>query len=743
MSFGLRFLERAALLMAFGISVAACGGSSDTSDPRANVAPASPPVATADEGGPADGDTPLRAPEEGDLPPVETTQPLVGRLVLGAESPGEISVIGAGGGTASVVGLELTIPDGALADDTGFTISTTAVSGVSAGGWGGALTPVTPLYTVDIGDTPLSAPVSVTIGATLPAQAAPGTTVMAFYYDRDSGALSPLSPLGGDGGILTALATHFSDIIGMAVDWTKVPAVVDSGFRPGTDDWQFGNRGSYVAPGGQCEGQTLSEIWYYTHQRGAAGAPALNGRYDNNGLTPATPELWRDDSDGYRLVASIHADPIVDLTLYRQLRDEQWDAIENRPTWDAFRAAIALTGQPQMIRVSTDGIEPGHTMVVYRANRNRLYVADPNYVGQLRTIAWDAEAEDLAPYRSGHTIGSIAAGDGVEYVHFAYVPVSAARTEAAIAARWAELEAGTAGDTVFPDYHLQAAVGEDADGWIVWAPLTDGFRTDQETLLIQLPNLDDGAEAAMAVYRDSVRIPGSVWDWEQDLPLEPGDNKLGISIYGRVDGRLKYVDFIRLTITRGEAEATTSPAGFWELTRSEALGGPLSVPFSKSGETRQFSMSDGSAYAGYEDAGPPRHAESSLNTWGTAPVSAAPGDTWTSTLAVTGSCTCDLSHYGDPGWSCNVDTSWASRVEVTISWDAAGGRTSQQFVAEAVCQIPDPGFMNAQATASADLSWTFPAASATDGATVLIAVGAGDQHAFDTWEYEYTWRAGS
>ena len=62
-----------------------------------------------------------------------------------------------------------------------------------------------------------------------------------------------------------------------------LPATVDSGFRPGVDDWQFTNYGSYVAPTGHCEGQSVSAIWYYVNQRLGGGASPLYGLYDDNG----------------------------------------------------------------------------------------------------------------------------------------------------------------------------------------------------------------------------------------------------------------------------------------------------------------------------------------------------------------------------------------------------------------------------------------------------------------------------
>lgn len=642
--------------------------------------------------------------------------PLAGQLSLATPGSPSSATLGANGGTVNATGLTLTVPAGALAGDTPFAVTATAITGfANAGDYGGALTPLTPLFTVADDEADLSAPVTVTLDAPLSADAPAGTTPMAFYYDRDSGVLSPLSPLGYKDGKLTALATHFSDILGMVVDWTKVPDVVDSGFRPGVDDWQFDNYGSYIAPGGQCEGQALSEIWYYNMQRKAAGAAPLYGVYDNNGATVKTPELWQDDSSGYRFVASVHADPIVDRATYLALRNPQWAAADNRQTYDAFRAAIALSGSPQMIRISTDGVSGGHTMVIYRASAGRLYVADPNYVGRLRTIVYDAPSGKLSPYRSGDSATSIAADGGTSYAHFAYVPVLAARTDASIAARWAEFETNQAGDTVFPSYTLYAATDQDAAGKDVWEPLADGFTTDQATLKIQVSRLLDNSATSMAVFRDTDTITTGDWGWKQTLALEPGDNNFGLLVYGQKGEEWAYVDFVRLTIVN-----TEPVAGRWVRTRSEAENGPWSKSFSEAGETLDFNFSDGSASVAYNYDGPPNRNETGSASWGSPPASGAPGDTWTTTLATKGRCKGDL------------DLFWTFRVTVGITWnDEYGENASQNAAAAATC---------ATGAGTAELSWTFPPAPVITGSSVKIYVNAGDPHGSDTWFYEYTWQ---
>ncbi|MBK7303284.1 MAG: hypothetical protein IPI90_08535 [Saprospiraceae bacterium] len=37
----------------------------------------------------------------------------------------------------------------------------------------------------------------------------------------------------------------------------------ESGFRPGIDDWEYPNQGSYIDLEGHCAGQSLTAMWYY------------------------------------------------------------------------------------------------------------------------------------------------------------------------------------------------------------------------------------------------------------------------------------------------------------------------------------------------------------------------------------------------------------------------------------------------------------------------------------------------
>ncbi|HYO43011.1 MAG TPA: hypothetical protein VES19_07390 [Candidatus Limnocylindrales bacterium] len=530
-----------------------------------------PSPGDAEEGTPGDIPAEPTSPEEGDAPPPETTAPLSGDVALGAPGVPVTATVGAAGGIVTAPGLTIELPAGALAGDTAIAVTTTPIDGLAGpGAYGGAITPGTPLYSVSLGEAALAAPATVTLAMTIPAALPADVAPMAFYRDPATGALSPLTPVSWAPGRLTVLAPHFSDVFGGLVDLARVPATVDSGFRPGKDDWQFANFGSYVAPGGQCEGQTVSEIWYYLRQRGVGASP-LWGLYDNNGAPDKTPPLWQDDSEGYRFVGSVHRAGIADLFSYLFLRDTQWDAADSRATMAAFRAAIAFSGSPQMIRISPAPGDAGHTMIVYRVTPSRLYVADPNYPGRLRSIPFDAATGRLATYSSGDSATSIGVAGTTAYTRFAYVPWVASKSEAWVAERWADFEANKAGDRTFPNYELKAVSGKDDAGKSTWAPLVDGFVTTEAKLDIQITKLGDGAASSMLVFRGTSTKATGGWGWKQTLDLDPGENEFGLLVYGKKGDAWAYVDFVRLTIVRGGATVAFEPFEVCPLVGKEYL----------------------------------------------------------------------------------------------------------------------------------------------------------------------------
>ena len=495
--------------------------------------------------------------EQGDVPAYEETTPITGQLTLGTPGQALIATISSAGGTIEASGLRIDFAPGTLAADTSFSVTATPIT---AADFSGTVTPLTPLYTVETGDPAFQEPVNVTMVADIPA----GQTALALSFDDTTGTLTPLVPISEDATSLTAATTHFSSFFGGLMNLSNMPSTTDSGFRPGTDDWQFTNYGSYVAPGGHCEGQSATAIWYYVTQRKRAGASALYGLYDNNGATEKTPTLWQDDSDAYRFASTVQDDPIALPDTYSSLKTTQWSSVDNRLTYASFRSAIAFSAEPQMIKIHEAGAPVGqsHTLIVYRVTPERLFIADPNYPARLRTIGYDAIGGKLSPYSSGDNAADIATKGATVYREFAYMPWRASASEAGIAARWAEFEDGSAGDTIFPAYTLSARPADSTDEGD-WTPLTDGYQTDAASISIGI-NATSGERLGMYRYRGVTELPVG------PVALDEGNNEIGVFVMGKVDHQSpatplptvtstwKYVDFVRLNIVRGQATATPS-----------------------------------------------------------------------------------------------------------------------------------------------------------------------------------------
>ena len=141
----------------------------------------------------------------------------------------------------------------------------------------------------------------------VPVNVPAGYFAMGFIYDASTKQLEGMPLISSDSDSITVGTRHFSDFFISMISKTLLNKDIDSGFRPGIDDWQFTNRGSYISPGGHCEGQSLSALWYYCTRPDGTNA-RLFGRYDNNGNQPVTPGFWYDDSFGYRFASVIQED---------------------------------------------------------------------------------------------------------------------------------------------------------------------------------------------------------------------------------------------------------------------------------------------------------------------------------------------------------------------------------------------------------------------------------------------------
>ena len=477
-------------------------------------------------------------------------------------------------------GMAIEIPAGSYAATAQWNVSSATVLEHS---FGAHFNPVSPLIMIENGGNYADELITVRIPVEVPSD----HFAMAFYYDADAGTLEGIPSSAQDADSITIVTRHFSKLLVSIIKNSVLDDLlkkgIDSGFRPGGDDWQFVNRGSYIAPGGHCAGQCLTALWYYCERPDGAD-PFLWSLYDNNGDKPATPDLWEDDSHGYRLASTIQ-------------EDIHWTSFENKfmyymrggsdeLAFKAFAYSMSLTGEPQQVGIYSNA-GGGHAMIVYRLDTKGLAIADPNYPGSLERRVEYADGK-FSPYNSGANADEIAAGNGKAYESIQYFAKTAMVDWNILAQRWEEFKDGTIGNDRFPEYAISTV---DSDGNEI--PLVDGYESQSERIDISVSSTS--APIGIRVYRDGVRLPT---DDDGLYPLVEGNSRLGIDIWGDVSNdpqnrRYKYIDFQYINVWSGPKE--TTGCNGWALESVIPDWAPKEKQFGDQYETDYvFSATDGS-----------------------------------------------------------------------------------------------------------------------------------------------------
>ena len=473
--------------------------------------------------------------------------------------------IGAAGGGVTVSdpggpldGMTIDVPAGAMPGSARFYIEYTPITGAIAPN----VNPLTPLITVDNGGAFADDIMTVTIPVTIPA----GYFAMGFFVD-ENGKLEGMPLVAETPTSITVATAHFSSFfIAMLAD-TLLTGTIDTGFRPMTDDWQFENDGSYIAPRGHCAGQSLTAMWYYI-ERAQQGTSTLWNRFDNNGDAPATPDLWQDDSLGYRLASVVQHD-IDEKNWLFKINLALGDA-DDPLNWNAFLYAMLVTGEPQFVAIYN--ASSGHALIAYKADADTgtLYIADPNYPGNSsRKIQYANGA--FSPYNSGANKAEIDAGNGEAYDEIRYCAKTALIPWSKIGARWDEFDAATIGDGIFPAYTL--SVGADEASLV---PLVDGMTFSSDSIDVWDDDGDPNVFSSYKVWRD-----GDWTDLIGIIPLNDGENRLGFYLESLADEGFEYGDFEWITVHKTGAGYVTlgiSIHGYWEDVRPDTYNPDTGLP---------------------------------------------------------------------------------------------------------------------------------------------------------------------
>jgi predicted nucleic acid-binding Zn ribbon protein len=357
---------------------------------------------------------------------------------------------------SAIDGLKFVAPAGAYPSGQQVTISSAPVTGNTFGSY---FNPATPMIEINAGQAYADEPVFVTIPVNIPDD----QFAMAFYYDDVGKKLEGVPTSGQDSKSITIATRHFSNIIVSLINKDILDRIktVDSGFRPGVDDWEFVNAGSYVANGGHCSGQSATMMWYYTEQRQKANASPLFNRYDNNGREPAR-QFGVDDTLGYRF-ASIIQEKSNFLQFWKNVGAFVTQVSSDSNTFRAFKYSILMTGEPQNVFVYPGEGNLGHAIVCYKVSDATMWIADPNYPGKERTIT--LVGDSLTPYSWGENSQDSKENtlkNGQMYFPvIKYFAKSAEFSWPLIAEEYAKVHDGTIGDDMFPPYKVYIRVTND------------------------------------------------------------------------------------------------------------------------------------------------------------------------------------------------------------------------------------------------------------------------------------------
>ncbi len=507
------------------------------------VAPSGPSIGIPVEPAPFESPGPLALDELGPGP--GPAGPLTVTVRAGEPARTETRLGSAGGTIATPGGTRLVFATGSLSDDTKITVDDQRVLDLT--GTAGAPLPITvepvSLVAVDLGGAEPTLPVVMTIPVTV----GPDEVALAGHFDPATGLLTPLSLLAADATSITVAVTRFPAVLTFIVPLGPLPEVADSGFRPGRDDWQFPNYGTFVEPG-FCFGATASELWYYTERRVSDG-PGLYGLYDNDGGT-RTPDFWEDDAKGIKLAEMVQSD--YDRHAAAGASALFASTIEASPaaTFDAFRGWLALTRAPQLAFV-TAATGEGHAMLVYRANATRLLVADPNDPARLHWITFDPASATFAPYMAG----TRADGTPLAYNRVAFVALELMVPLDELAARWAEFDAGTIGADVFTDEvpHLLgfSASGEPEDLGALSPTMT--VPATREEIMLLYPGAPPAGQDFMLVRNAHLLNAATI------VPLDMGENPLGVVLFRPNGNSWDWAGYERFTVIRGETAPSPTP----------------------------------------------------------------------------------------------------------------------------------------------------------------------------------------
>ncbi len=499
-----------------------------------------------------------------ETPPIE--QVIVSKnITTGTFTEVSNTTVGPSGATVKIAkpgtpidGTEIIIPANAFTTNPALKISYAEIKNHQ---FGANFNPISPIISISCDGGYSSELMSITIPVKIPA----GHIPLGFYIDETTGKLEGIPFNSITSNSITLLTRHFLPssklksgainlksvlstganivISSIAESSLNAPPLITTGFKPGVDDWEFVNYGSYLAPGGHCAGQNMTAMWYYFEKKASNGS--LFNKFSDNA------KLWQDNARGYRFCSVIHRDLDWDgkvATLFYKYIDKNQDLDKLKLL--TIAGTMLVTAEPQGIGVyyqngvKADGSPKysGHDLICYQisVSGGKLYISDPNTPGTEQTISF--ANNKFSPY--------IAKLNGNEpatpFPYVTYYAKTAYIEWDKIGKRYGEIfdnTIGTIAPNTFPPYTIWVKdIIKDLE-------LKDGLNVTNDTLktYVDCPTSISGVVQngkrliSMNVFGEdglikSKQIGPVVTNWGlsigNNVKLAPGSNKLGYEIIG-------------------------------------------------------------------------------------------------------------------------------------------------------------------------------------------------------------------
>lgn len=500
--------------------------------------------------------------------------------------------IGNVGGTITVAatgtavdGIKIKIPAKAYSSTQTFIIS---YAEIISHEFGENFKPISPFISVLCDGGYADELISVTVPVTVPE----GSVPVGFMYNAETGKLEGMPVKTYSSTSITLVTRHFLPGSSLtpaagALKLSRVPQafganiiissipdsllelnpVITSGFRPGVDDWEFANDGSYLTSSGQGTGQNAAALWYYYEKKPDEGP--LFGQFSSN------DQLWQDNNLGYRFCSVLQDD----LDGNGEISASFEFFIDKLQDLDHYNllliaATMLVTGEPQAVAAyHLRGLDErgssrytGQVLICYQISMSegKIFISDPGAPGSDRAI--DYSGDNFEPYNSkfsGHS-------EPVTYPFITYFGKTSLLDWVTIAGRYREVAnktIGTLAPNSFPEYTISLP---DLTG----QALTDGLVTSRDTLRFAVIcpsaevyfDINGSRQTGMMVFDEyGTRIDEQEGKSNAKINLKsgsyvvlkPGINKLGCYVVGwRNDDKDsrgvfydQYIDFRWFSVT--------------------------------------------------------------------------------------------------------------------------------------------------------------------------------------------------